>query len=192
MAKVTGPLYSMTASGKIADAMVHFGWKGIAVVRQWLRPQNPQTEDQGDVRLLFGGLGRACKAAKDTSLARVDFKTWAGTANTYVSKIVQYLRDSVFTSIGSLATEEAAFEEHDQYTVFINNAATLGLTDLTIAYASVATPFSAGLQLYELAKAAIAAHAAVPTLFNRVPYTVAIGSWSEANVNAFKTDLLPV
>jgi len=102
------------------------------------------------------------------------------------------LLSTIFTSIGALATEEAEFEGHGQYTVFINNAATLGLSDLTISYASVATPFSAGLQLYELAKAAIAAHAADPTIFNRAPYTTALASWSEANVNAFKTDLLAV
>jgi len=192
MAKVTGPLYSMTASGKIADAMVFFGWKGISVVRQWLKPANPMTEDQGDVRLLLGALGASAKAAKVTSLYRVDAGTYAGVSNTWVSKMVKYLRDNIFPAIGSLATEEAEFEDHNQYTVFINLAAARGLTDFSIAYASVATPFSAGLQLYELAKYAIAVHAADPTLFNRVPYTVSLSGWSEANVTAFGADLLSV
>ena len=34
---------SMSASGKIADAIVYFTWKGRNVVRQWLVPANPQS-----------------------------------------------------------------------------------------------------------------------------------------------------
>ena len=50
MAKVAGPLYSAEARGRIADIMVHFPWKGRACVRQWLKPTNPKSVSQIEVR----------------------------------------------------------------------------------------------------------------------------------------------
>jgi len=64
MAKVTGPLFSMSASGKIGDSMVFFGWKGVNVVRQWLKPANPKSSGQGDARIIMGGTGRAVGMVK--------------------------------------------------------------------------------------------------------------------------------
>jgi hypothetical protein len=46
MAKVTSPLYSVRASGKLANSIVYFPWKGLDCVRQWLIPANPRTTPQ--------------------------------------------------------------------------------------------------------------------------------------------------
>lgn len=46
MAKLKAPLFSFSASGKIADALVYFGWKGLNVVRQYVIPSNPKTAGQ--------------------------------------------------------------------------------------------------------------------------------------------------
>lgn len=46
MAKVTGPLMSLTASGKLGNSIVFMKWRGIADVRKWLKPANPKTADQ--------------------------------------------------------------------------------------------------------------------------------------------------
>ena len=46
MARTTGPLLSLTASGKIADVLVASTWKGIPVMRQYVKPSNPKTTDQ--------------------------------------------------------------------------------------------------------------------------------------------------
>ena len=43
MAKLNAPLLSFAASGKLADALVYFAWKGINVVRQYVVPANPKT-----------------------------------------------------------------------------------------------------------------------------------------------------
>jgi hypothetical protein len=43
MAKVTGPLFSITASGQIAKSLVYMTWKGIADVRKYVIPANPKT-----------------------------------------------------------------------------------------------------------------------------------------------------
>lgn len=53
MAKVKGPLFSIDARGQIAKAMVFGGWKGIPWVREWFIPQNPNTEAQQAIRLIF-------------------------------------------------------------------------------------------------------------------------------------------
>ena len=91
MAKVNGPLFSLSASGKIADAMVHFGWKGVNVVRQWVKPTNPKTADQGDVRMILGGVGRACRVINSTSNYKTDAVLVAGAQQTFVSSMVSFV-----------------------------------------------------------------------------------------------------
>jgi len=46
MAKVTGPLMSMDASGKFAGALVFSKWKGRPTVRQLVTPANPMSANQ--------------------------------------------------------------------------------------------------------------------------------------------------
>lgn len=53
MAKVTGPLFSVDARGKIGDSLVFMGWRGLKTVRSYTVPANPQTEEQMRVRNNF-------------------------------------------------------------------------------------------------------------------------------------------
>lgn len=46
MAKVTGPLMSMDASGAFGGTLVFGKWKGRPTVRQLVTPSNPQTANQ--------------------------------------------------------------------------------------------------------------------------------------------------
>lgn len=46
MAKLSGPLFSMAASGKIAGTLVYSIWKGIKYARQLIIPANPKTAAQ--------------------------------------------------------------------------------------------------------------------------------------------------
>ena len=46
MAKLKAPLLSLGASGKLADALVFFPWKGLNVVREFVVPSNPKTSGQ--------------------------------------------------------------------------------------------------------------------------------------------------
>ncbi|MBA7675169.1 hypothetical protein ES703_83399 [subsurface metagenome] len=50
MAKLNAPLFSFRASGKLANALVYFGWKGLNVVRSYVVPSNPQTAAQVEHR----------------------------------------------------------------------------------------------------------------------------------------------
>lgn len=50
MAKVSGPLMSMDASGKFANTLVFSKWKGRPTVRQLVTPANPQSANQQTAR----------------------------------------------------------------------------------------------------------------------------------------------
>jgi len=58
MAKVVMPLLSAEASGKIADTMVYFYWKGLNVVRRWVVPTNPRADDQKSIRTRLAAMGK--------------------------------------------------------------------------------------------------------------------------------------
>ena len=53
MAKVTGPLFSIDASGQFASSMIFGKWKGINTARRYARPGDRNTERQERVRALF-------------------------------------------------------------------------------------------------------------------------------------------
>jgi hypothetical protein len=50
MAKTKGPLFSLDASGSVAETIVYSKWKGRNYVRRHTIPQNPQTVKQVNVR----------------------------------------------------------------------------------------------------------------------------------------------
>ena len=57
MARVTGPLMSMEASGTIGKSLTFANWVGRQYVRRWTRPSNPQTADQMEQRNAFSVIG---------------------------------------------------------------------------------------------------------------------------------------
>lgn len=66
MAKLNAPLFSFKASGKLANALVYFGWKGLNVVRSYVVPANPKTAAQTTHRAYL----TACVAKIHAALAR--------------------------------------------------------------------------------------------------------------------------
>jgi len=60
------PLLSAEASGKIADTMVFFGWKGRNVVRRWVVPTNPRSAEQKRIRTALAAMGKNLKAIVTT------------------------------------------------------------------------------------------------------------------------------
>lgn len=59
MAKVTGPLMSLDASGGFGSTLVFGKWKGRNTVRQLVTPSNPQSQDQQDARNMVRVVGVA-------------------------------------------------------------------------------------------------------------------------------------
>lgn len=69
MARVTGPLMSMGASGKFGGAMVFGVWKGRPTVRKLVTPANPKSAKQLGVRGMFGFLAAAWTALSASAKA---------------------------------------------------------------------------------------------------------------------------
>lgn len=61
MARLTGPLFSLAASGTIADTLTFANWKGIPYVRTRVIPANPNTTAQQETRGVFATLNEMWK-----------------------------------------------------------------------------------------------------------------------------------
>lgn len=184
MSKVTAPLQSFSASGKIGKSLVFFTHLGRNVVRGLVTPANPKSETQGDTRLLLGALGRSTKGVATPSDYRNEIIQAVPAGQTWVSSLISFIIDFYGTGATGVAALNLAFEGHAA-TNWEAQAAERGLTDLTISYAAAAEQtITAGAQLYILAQRAIAVSAADPTLFAVTPYTTALASWDSADVVA--------
>lgn len=183
MAKVTGPLMSMSASGKLADSIVFFSWKGVNVVRKWLIPANPQVAAQGDNRIVLGGTGRAVgkiQAAKSFAQQLIDLSLIPA-GQTKQSYLVKYIIDHYITGTTSYLLELSACTHHTAYSAFGNAANTLAIVEFDLDYATNA-PYDKALGLYLIAKASI------DLSFDGTPYTSNITAWVTADVNGMIND----
>ena len=191
MAKVTLPLMSGSASGSIGKNIVFFPWKGLHVVREWLKPSNPMTGAQGNQRMWLGGTGRACKPVQEDSYYIGESRDVAPGGQTWVSYIVDYIITNLFPNNAAFETIVTTYEAHAQKAKWDSEAATLGLVEMDVSYKSSADVYAAGLQLYMIARFGIEMQTIDNTKFNKVPYTVAIADWSAANMDALLVDLAP-
>lgn len=182
MSKVVAPLGSFSASGKIGKSLVFFSHLGRNVVRGLVTPANPQSETQGDTRLLLGALGRAARGVARPSDYYTEIIQSVPAGQTWVSEMIKFIIGFYGSGATGVAALNAAFEGHSA-TNWQAQALTRGLTDLTIDYAaSGEQTITAGAQLYVLAQMAIAKHASFPSLFNVAPYTTALASWDSSDV----------
>lgn len=191
MAKVTLPLMSGSASGSIGKNIVFFPWKGYHVVREWVKPSNPKTGLQGDQRLFLGGTGRACKPVQEDSYYIGESRDVAPGGQTWVSYIVDYIITNLFPNQAAFEAVVTAYEAHAEKAKFDSEAATLGLVEFDVSYKSTTDVYAAGLQLYIIARFGIEQQTIDNTKFNKVPYTVAIATWSSANIDSLIVDLAP-
>lgn len=183
MAKTTGPLFSVSASGKLANSVVYFTWKGVNVVRQWLKPANPQVAAQGDQRIMLGGTGRAVgkiRAEKAFAQQLIDLNLIPG-GQTKQSFLVKYILDHYITGATSYLAELSACTNHTSYDAFAAAADTLAIVEFDLDYATNAA-YDKALGLYLIAKAAI------DLGFTGTPYTSNITAWVTADVNGMIND----
>jgi len=197
MAKVDGPLMSLEARGKIADAVVFFPWKGRHVVRQWLKPTQKNSTKQGYVRAALYAIGKwvsqiFCVAQADAADSKVySLNTVAAPAgmnwNAFAAQGFLNLLQSAGTFItGSFTALVAAYSSlaTDVLTAFQTNATALGMADFAFDY-GYTTNIEAGCQLY---------FGALACYYNSIqasaPYNTIPDSWAASDVDAFKTDMV--
>ena len=101
MAKVVAPLFSFGARGKLADALVYFPWKGIAAVRSYVVPANPNSAAQQTQR---GRLSNGVTDWHDIGLDAVDEVAWdrhAATRPSAMSGFNSFISDHIEIQAGA-------------------------------------------------------------------------------------------
>lgn len=187
MAILTGPLLSVDARGKLGNALVFIGWKGRKTVRQWLKPKNPMSADQGDVRLILGGTGRAGHAIAKTSdyAAMLETLSLIPPDQSKQSYIVKSIINSIMSDATAFEAEYTAYDAHTAQSDFDDAAVTLGLLSFDVAYKGTAHSYPGGLMVYVLADIAIRLG------FTGAPYTTALGSWTSTQIDLLVAALAP-
>lgn len=184
MARVTGPLMSMSASGKIANAIVFSIWRGNAYVRQWLKPANPQMTLQGDQRTMLGGTGRACGKVAVTSNfnTKLSAKGVVGSGQSKQSYLVSYILTHYLDTLTNYTAELAAVTAYGGISSWNAGATTLGITAFDLGYGAAGT-YSKALGLTLLFKVAQA------LAFTGSAYTPTLATMTAAKVHAFISKL---
>ena len=125
MAKVSGPLMSMNASGAFAGTLVFANRKGQNVVRNLVIPANPMSTDQVTARNIVRVCGAAQKFANVSTLkgdsrastdkalliaAAPNGQTWNSTLVKGMTGAQALVYDAATTLWGTLAADHAAWE----------------------------------------------------------------------------------
>lgn len=145
MAKVTGPLMSMQASGTLGDTIT-FDKRGF--VRNRVIPANPQSDAQGNVRQMLLGVQKALSKLGATAIAAV--KTLAPTSYRWNSYLLQQVIGPNSSEFEASRTAFAALTA-PQRAAWDASAMALGLTTQTITYATDAA-ISPGLALFAVSR----------------------------------------
>lgn len=95
MAKVKGPLLSLSATGQIAKSVVFGDWRGVKYARQHVTPANPQTTGQTLTRNVFtygdDQFKRMLTLAQSVWAAAAQGKPFTA-RNSFISNYVKNLR----------------------------------------------------------------------------------------------------
>lgn len=185
MPRLTGPCMSVSASGKLADSLVFGSWKGVPYCRSFVIPVNRESGDQGDNRLIVGGIGRAAKAVKPGSDYHVQMQTLNLIPNgqTKQSALVKQVKELYMADATAFEAIYTAFEAHAAKADINSAAAGIGLADFDVAYKGTTHSFSKGMMLYLIARYGI------DNDFTGDPYTTAIASWDAADFTTLVGDL---
>lgn len=188
MVVLSGPMFSLGARGKFGDAIVYSIWKGIPYARQLLTPANPQSGDQGDRRVMLGGLGRSAKYVQSESDFEGYGKAVAPSGQSWISYYIKYIMTTYFTNVAGYDALLAEKIAHAQSGGFNTESGALGLTHFDLAYKDMTDQFENGFQLFCVAKYSTDMYLLDNTKFNAVPYTTALAAWDLAAIQAMVAD----
>ena len=174
MAKVTAPLMSFGARGKLADSLVYFPWKGINAVRQYVIPTNPKTALQITQRGYLTNIVdriHAAQAAAANALNAVDvaaYALWASIFPTPRTWFNQACKNGVDQQVAGKG-----------YTAYRGGVVTPGVDELTVTVYSdqiAAGHITAGTFYYGTSKTAlIHSETAIATLVDNKMHAVITG-----------------
>lgn len=129
MARTSGPLFSLDASGKLGAALVYSRWKGRSYVRRYVVPANPRSGSQIGMRAMMSFLSKQW-----AELSGAQQATWEDLAdaisvspfNAYVQFNQANWRNFLAPCKGYPPTRTTAQD------AFTNEAATAGVRQITV------------------------------------------------------------
>ena len=154
-------------------------------------PVNPQTGDQGDRRVMMGGLGRSPKYVQRTGVYAVDAIEVAPAGQSWISYYIKYIMSTYFTNVAGFDVIYTEWNTHIAIDDWTAEALALGLVSFDLDYKDMTNQFVKGMQLYCLAKYATDQYALDNTKFATSPYTVALASWTLTEIQAMVADFTP-
>lgn len=180
MAKVTGPLLSLSASGTVGKALTFGSWKGINTARIASTPSNPQTTSQMANRAFLAAGGKITKVTHPMSSEAEFLRTKTPAGQSYAS---YFIREILGTGNVNIAAAKTAYNTGGNAAVkafFDAAAADISLESVSLDGTSN-TEVSGGLALW-------AAYAASYRLGSpNAP--AAVTSASESQVDTYATEL---
>ena len=104
MAKVKGPLLSLSASGTVGDSMTFGKWKGVNTVRIKGTPSNPNTSGQQTQRTAFSNAVASWKAQDETT--QTSWNTRAREMGLTMSGFNLYVKEYIAQGVVDPATPD--------------------------------------------------------------------------------------
>ena len=186
MAKVTGPLFSMTASGSLGKAIVYSIWKGVQYVREHVTPTNKKTDHQGDVRLVLGGLAKSLAPVVKNSVFYNRLTPLIPGGQSWISYCIQYMRNVLYPHVAEFEALNTAVTNHSAVSDWIAGAADANLACFDVSYKGTASSFKKEMQLYAVAQLGFALG------FTTAPFATALASWSATEIDALVAEFSTV
>lgn len=187
MAKVTGPLHSDGATGQLGKTIVFGVWKGVAYVRKYVVPANPQSANQGDQRIIIGGTGRSVGKVGVTSPfnEKLSLKAVIPAGQSKQSYLVKYIMDHFLDTMTKYTSELAAVTAYSGITSWNKGADNLGVVAFDLDYATI-SQYSKALGLTLLYKTQQALG------FTGSAFTPTLATMTNTKVHTFITKLKSV
>jgi len=143
MAKTSGPLFSLGASGKFGGAAVYSIWKGITYVRQLVTPANPKSAAQGAQRLVIASAGKVNKVLDIAGTLATFLRTVTPNGQSYAS----YFAQQMLLHIDQSTTDYNTGGNAAIKAFFDNGAEDAAIESAVVSYAAD-TPIEPGLSLW--------------------------------------------
>lgn len=166
MAKVTGALLSMGASGSIGDTLTFATWKGVDYARQKVTPANPKTTKQTNNRSVWSMIGNAWLYAPAAIQAAF---------NAYASGKPMTGRNKFFSDNQSLLATDPVSTEIIGFVMSPGNNGGLPATGLVVTPSSGTLTLTAAIPAAPSGWTLVKAHAAA--LLDQAPTDAFSGEW---------------
>lgn len=147
MAKVTGPLLSLSASGTVGKALTFANWKGINTARIASTPSNPKTVNQMANRAFLAAGGKVTKVTDPASTEATFLRTKTPAGQSYASYFVREMLGTGNVNMSAAKTAYNLGGNAAAKAIFDTAAATINLESVDLD-GTTNTQVPAGMALW--------------------------------------------